>query len=652
MYDRDLDFNYIDEKNNVEIVSFTSCHKNYPPQNILKDDLKLIWLSEKEVPQSITIDISNMTKKPEQNQFEYFGIFLWHSYQSNPKEIELRFSNNNKDFTLIGIYELDFRPGTQFFKIENNNYPNGNLINYLKITITKTYGGNRTYINQIYLLNTLSLSQYDNKYLLAFQNNFNESEDEEIEKDDKKNYDSHISINDYYQLRNKFSKNYNQEIRNKKKKFDKLLNNNKILEKIKESNLSSINKKTFNKKKGVDINTLTSHNSSSSNEEVEYSKIGKKNINNSNHLINQNFSYPSFSISNSTNQTLSKLKNTNDKKSKDFLKEELDSKLNEMNKFIRTLDTNNSTDRIKIRTPSYNSPFNFDSIKNTIFNSNDNSLLLSEKVEKIEKKINQIQNDIYDIKSSVYKLNSNRSEKSNFIDYGNYIEDNQQQIINTDNNVISEDDSSNKGNFNHNGNNYFKNKSLNKENYNYYNNYNNNNTKNYHRNYSQSYLQNFDNKLNEKLNKLSNNIEDQIYKNFIEPSINKFNKKMNKSLSQMKKQIESINSNKKKINQKKYNKKKEITSDSSSNINYENNIISSESIKYKNSRKKSSEFPSSSTSLNKENLLQMKYEKITSLSNQLYNKLCEKEKILNDKANYLKSHLENNTNTFNSTNSF
>ena len=652
MYDRDLDFNYIDEKNNVEIVSFTSCHKNYPPQNILKDDLKLIWLSEKEVPQSITIDISNMTKKPEQNQFEYFGIFLWHSYQSNPKEIELRFSNNNKDFTLIGIYELDFRPGTQFFKIENNNYPNGNLINYLKITITKTYGGNRTYINQIYLLNTLSLSQYDNKYLLAFQNNFNESEDEEIEKDDKKNYDSHISINDYYQLRNKFSKNYNQEIRNKKKKFDKLLNNNKILEKIKESNLSSINKKTFNKKKGVDINTLTSHNSSSSNEEVEYSKIGKKNINNSNHLINQNFSYPSFSISNSTNQTLSKFKNTNDKKSKDFLKEELDSKLNEMNKFIRTLDTNNSTDRIKIRTPSYNSPFNFDSIKNTIFNSNDNSLLLSEKVEKIEKKINQIQNDIYDIKSSVYKLNSNRSEKSNFIDYGNYIEDNQQQIINTDNNVISEDDSSNKGNFNHNGNNYFKNKSLNKENYNYYNNYNNNNTKNYHRNYSQSYLQNFDNKLNEKLNKLSNNIEDQIYKNFIEPSINKFNKKMNKSLSQMKKQIESINSNKKKINQKKYNKKKEITSDSSSNINYENNIISSESIKYKNSRKKSSEFPSSSTSLNKENLLQMKYEKITSLSNQLYNKLCEKEKILNDKANYLKSHLENNTNTFNSTNSF
>ena len=143
MYDRDLDFNYIDEKNNVEIVSFTSCHKNYPPQNILKDDLKLIWLSEKEVPQSITIDISNMTKKPEQNQFEYFGIFLWHSYQSNPKEIELSFSIDNKYFILVGIFELEIRHGTQFFKIKNNFYPN-NLVNYLKINITKTYGGFKT----------------------------------------------------------------------------------------------------------------------------------------------------------------------------------------------------------------------------------------------------------------------------------------------------------------------------------------------------------------------------------------------------------------------------------------------------------------------------------------------------------------------------
>ena len=60
MYDRDLDFNFIDEKNNVKIISFTSCHKNCSPKNLLKEDLKLIWLSEKEVPQTIIIDISNI----------------------------------------------------------------------------------------------------------------------------------------------------------------------------------------------------------------------------------------------------------------------------------------------------------------------------------------------------------------------------------------------------------------------------------------------------------------------------------------------------------------------------------------------------------------------------------------------------------------
>ena len=60
MYDRDLDFNFIDEKNNVKIVSFSSSHKNCSPKNILNEDLKLIWLSEKEVPQTIIIDISNI----------------------------------------------------------------------------------------------------------------------------------------------------------------------------------------------------------------------------------------------------------------------------------------------------------------------------------------------------------------------------------------------------------------------------------------------------------------------------------------------------------------------------------------------------------------------------------------------------------------
>ena len=103
--------------------------KNCSPKNILKEDLKLIWLSEKEVPQTIIIDISNIDKKPKNNWFNFFGVHLWQAYQSNPKEIELSFSIDNKDFILVGIYELELRHGTQFFKIKNNIYPN-NLVNY------------------------------------------------------------------------------------------------------------------------------------------------------------------------------------------------------------------------------------------------------------------------------------------------------------------------------------------------------------------------------------------------------------------------------------------------------------------------------------------------------------------------------------------
>ena len=131
MYDKYNDYNYLNDNNNIKIISCTSYNNNSNPKNILNDDIKKIWLSEKEVPQSITIDISKMIKKP-QNNFEFFGVHLWHAYQTNPKQIEFYYANSLNKFILIGIYELDLRPGVQLFKIENNNYniKNGK-INYI-----------------------------------------------------------------------------------------------------------------------------------------------------------------------------------------------------------------------------------------------------------------------------------------------------------------------------------------------------------------------------------------------------------------------------------------------------------------------------------------------------------------------------------------
>ncbi len=610
MYDRDLDFNFIDEKNNVKIVSFSSSHKNCSPKNILNEDLKLIWLSEKEVPQTIIIDISNIYKKPKNNQFNFFGVHLWHAYQSNPKEIELSFSIDNKDFILVGIYELELRPGTQFFKIENNFYPH-NLVNFLKITITKTYGGFKTYINQIFLLETLN--QYGNN-ILDDQENIDNEEIEEIE-DDKK------YINDYYKLRNKINKNYAQDIKNKQKDLEKILNSYKIINKVRENNF---NPRVKLMKKKISINTLTSHNSINTKNEIE------QNVN-KNYLINENTSYPSFSISNyksfdSTNQTSGKIKNTLEKIPKNSLKELLDFKLKDMNDFIKTIggELNYSTDRIRIKNPSYmKTPSIFDNQQNINLNNIDSNNFLSYKVENIEKKVNKIKNDVNDIKSVVYKMNNEINEipiDSKYDYYENEFLKNKNRVNINRTNISDEEPS-----YNYNDIENYKNKINNKinKNINFYN---------------DSYIQNFDNKLSKKLNRLSNNIENQIYRNFIEPSINEFNKKMRNSLFEMKKQIESINDINKKKFKKNYNNK-EISSDSSSNYNY---------------KRKTSNFDSSNYSLKKENILQKKYEKITALSNRLYKKLCEKEKILNDKANYLKEELKNsnNINTYYSTNTF
>ena len=596
MYDRDLDFNFIDEKNNVKIVSFSSSHKNCSPKNILNEDLKLIWLSEKEVPQTIIIDISNIYKKPKNNQFNFFGVHLWHAYQSNPKEIELSFSIDNKDFILVGIYELELRPGTQFFKIENNFYPH-NLVNFLKITITKTYGGFKTYINQIFLLETLN--QYGNN-ILDDQENIDNEEIEEIE-DDKK------YINDYYKLRNKINKNYAQDIKNKQKDLEKILNSYKIINKVRENNF---NPRVKLMKKKISINTLTSHNSIKTKNEIE------QNVN-KNYLINENTSYPSFSISNyksfdSTNQTSGKIKNTLEKIPKNSLKELLDFKLKDMNDFIKTIggELNYSTDRIRIKNPSYmKTPSIFDNQQNINLNNIDSNNFLSYKVENIEKKVNKIKNDVNDIKLVVYKLNDEINEipidnKYNYYE-NEFVKNKIRDIINGTN--ISDEESV----YDYDNIEKYKNKSKNKINKNI-------------NCFNDSYIQKFDNKKSQKLNIFSNNIENQIYRNFIEPSIHEFNKKMRNNLFEMKKQIKSINNtNKKQLN--KENNNKEITSCSSNNY-----------------KSKTSNIESSNSSLNKKNILQKKYEKIIVLSNRLCKKLCEKEKFLYDKANYLKEELKNN----------
>ena len=145
------EYNYICEENNARIISCTSESKTCYSKNILSSDKKKLWVSSTSVPQTIIIDLSNLVKKP-RGYFKYFGIYCWHAYSTNPKKILLEYSENEKEknsYKKLGLFEVNMKPGNQFFLLNNND--NIKKIKYLKIVIQETYGGNRTYLNQIFL---------------------------------------------------------------------------------------------------------------------------------------------------------------------------------------------------------------------------------------------------------------------------------------------------------------------------------------------------------------------------------------------------------------------------------------------------------------------------------------------------------------------
>ena len=68
-------------------------------------------------------------------------------------EIYITDDINKINFKILGIFELEMRPGKQLFPLNYNNIINDKNIKYnikaIKLIIRETYGGNRTYINQI-----------------------------------------------------------------------------------------------------------------------------------------------------------------------------------------------------------------------------------------------------------------------------------------------------------------------------------------------------------------------------------------------------------------------------------------------------------------------------------------------------------------------
>ncbi|OMJ81126.1 hypothetical protein SteCoe_18489 [Stentor coeruleus] len=140
--------NALDESNGASILHCSSEAKGCSAANILNSNEKRLWLTSSGLPQEAIINISNSKS---QLNLSVFGWYCWHSYKSNPCQIELYTSSESNSWTKWASFQGKPRSGYNFYQID----PILPSTNYIKILILSTHGASNTYINQVFLLETM-----------------------------------------------------------------------------------------------------------------------------------------------------------------------------------------------------------------------------------------------------------------------------------------------------------------------------------------------------------------------------------------------------------------------------------------------------------------------------------------------------------------
>jgi len=145
-----------------EMIKSTSEMNGCPVTNLLQSQTKSIWLSSENLPQEITINLLSKYLISFPQKISAIGIYCWHAYPTNPKLVEIQISKNGIVYNSLGNFELCQKPGQQLFQLDDNSNTifdeNVNFIS-IKIIIKETFGGKRTYINNLYLYEEIN---YDN----------------------------------------------------------------------------------------------------------------------------------------------------------------------------------------------------------------------------------------------------------------------------------------------------------------------------------------------------------------------------------------------------------------------------------------------------------------------------------------------------------
>ena len=406
------------------LIQSSSEMNGCPITNVLEKEIKSIWLSEESFPQEITLNINK-------NNFIYYpkklsalGIYCWHAYSTNPKLIEILINTNKKkNFISLGDFDLEQKPGLQLLHLDEDLLLDNEERTLddeicIKLIIKETFGGKRTYINNLSLLEDFDLSIVNLKSI-------QEVNDEEENSSTVFLRESRIKNN----YKKKEKKNSNNNISN----GNNILLTSEML--ISDSELSD--RKIFgdkvdkffglnSKSKIVEISESKENNSSlNKNSTIKLNKI---NINNNNNTINQRNKSPLKS-----NIFINSEKNLFGSDKKSFLGSNIYSGNNNNNLNMNTQTSQNNlnnqlltTEMMKSQIDYQNDFFspqkqnNFFCSKNEISNieyAGDNLLLINEfrsyqktqdeKMKKFDERITNIENKINDINSTIKNINNN-----------------------------------------------------------------------------------------------------------------------------------------------------------------------------------------------------------------------------------------------------
>ena len=356
-----LDNLILEDKNSINnIIQSSSEVSDCSITNILEENSSLIWISNEELPQEITLNLSRSFLREYPKKISSIGIYCWHAYPTNPKLVEVLISkNDDKNFISFGNFDLCLKPGRQLLQLDegDNNFlitENNNYI--IKLIIKETYGDKRTYINNIYLyenidfmasgiINTVNtfetIKEEDDSSSIFY---LRESRERTLPR--KKNNSvsnnntnanalSNNNLNNFYnnnQKQSNMNKKMNSELNSKDLTIDEFeiitktkVKDNKIVEKNK-NNILVTNNTYDNDESNININTLGPE----SQYNGTYSEYSSKN----NGIKNDDLSHRNILLT-KTNDNLDnldeELNNINNNLSKNKINEEENKKDNNNN---------------------------------------------------------------------------------------------------------------------------------------------------------------------------------------------------------------------------------------------------------------------------------------------------------------------------------